>query len=91
MLDSYGKDYYGKTIDEYRQKFAHYQELIKQLEIAKNSANATESQIDFLEFQISEIEEANIKLVFVTHNIPSNIEIINPESISLCLNYIKYF
>ena len=61
LLDSYGKDYYGKTIDEYRQKFAHYQELIKQLEIAKNSANATESQIDFLKFQISEIEEANIQ------------------------------
>ena len=61
LLDSYGKDYYGKTIDEYRQKFAHYQELIRQLEIARNSANATESQIDFLKFQINEIEEANIQ------------------------------
>ncbi len=61
LLDSYGKDYYGKTIDEYRQKFAHYQELIRQLEVAKNSANATESQIDFLKFQINEIEEANIQ------------------------------
>ena len=61
LLDSYGKDYYGKTIDEYRQKFAHYQELIRQLEVARNSANATESQIDFLKFQINEIEEANIQ------------------------------
>ena len=61
LLDSYGKDYYGKTIDEYRQKFAHYQELIRQLEVATNSANATESQIDFLKFQINEIEEANIQ------------------------------
>ena len=61
LLDSYGKDYYGKTIEEYRLKFAHYQELIRQLEVARNSANATESQIDFLKFQINEIEEANIQ------------------------------
>lgn len=61
LLDSYGKDDYGSVLASYKEKFNHYQELIKQLEVARNSANATESQIDFLKFQINEIEEAQIQ------------------------------
>ncbi len=61
LLDSYAKDFYGAKLKEYRIKFKQYEQLNKQLEDAKNSANATESQIDFLKFQISEIEEANIQ------------------------------
>lgn len=63
LLDSYGKDDYGTSLEDYKNEFSKYQELIKQLEIAKNSANATESQIDFLKFQINEIEEAQIQSV----------------------------
>lgn len=76
LLDSYGKDYYGKTIDEYRVKFTHYQELIKQLEIAKSSANATESQIDFLKFQINEIEEAEIQGINEDSELEQELEIL---------------
>ncbi len=61
LLDSYAKDFYGATLDEYKQKYRQYEDLNKQLEEAKNSATATESQIDFLKFQINEIEEANIQ------------------------------
>lgn len=60
LLDSYGKDDYGAILQTYKDKFAHYQELQNALETAKNSANATESQIEFLKFQINEIEGANI-------------------------------
>ena len=35
--------------------------MIKQFEDSKNCANATESQIEFLKFEINEIEEANIQ------------------------------
>lgn len=61
LLDSYGKDDYGKILDTYKTEFAHYETLTKKLEEAKNGANATESQIDFLKFQINEIEEAQIQ------------------------------
>ncbi len=61
LLDSYAKDVYGETLNAYKNKFKHYEELLNQLKEAKNSANATESQIDFLKFQINEIEEANIQ------------------------------
>ncbi len=61
LLDSYAKDFYGPLLMQYRDKFRNYELLQKQLENAKNSANTTESQIDFLKFQINEIEEAQIK------------------------------
>ena len=61
LLDSYGKDDYGALLEEYKSRFDKYQSLLSTLEVAKSSANATESQIDFLKFQINEIEEANIQ------------------------------
>lgn len=61
LLDSYAKDAYGKDLDGYKSLYVDYLQLQKQLEAAKSSANATESQIDFLMFQINEIEEAQIE------------------------------
>ena len=60
LLDSYAKDCYGDLLDNYKIKYGEYESLIAQLEQAKNSSNATESQIEFLKFQINEIEEAEI-------------------------------
>lgn len=60
LLDSYGKDDYGALLNTYKEKYKNYQDLQNQLDEAKNSANATESQIEFLKFQINEIEEASI-------------------------------
>lgn len=61
LLDSYAKDVYGEVLSNYKIKFRQYEDLLKKLDEAKNSANATESQIDFLKFQINEIEEASIR------------------------------
>lgn len=61
LLDSYGKEDYGKTLQQYKNIYKEYEELQKKLELAKNNANATESQIEFLKFQINEIESAEIK------------------------------
>ena len=61
LLDSYGKNIYGAKLDEYKALYSRYVSLLNQLETAKNSANMTESQIEFLKFQINEIESAEIK------------------------------
>ena len=61
LLDSYGKNSYGGKLHEYKTLFSRRQELLSQLETAKNSADMTESQIEFLKFQINEIESAEIK------------------------------
>lgn len=61
LLDNYAKDLYGEELQEYKCLYKEYQCLLNALETAQNSANATESQIDFLKFQINEIEQANIE------------------------------
>lgn len=61
LLDNYAKDIYGEKLELYRAKYKEFENISKKLEEAKASANSTESQIEFLKFQINEIEEAEIK------------------------------
>ncbi|MDE6138949.1 MAG: hypothetical protein K2F57_05720, partial [Candidatus Gastranaerophilales bacterium] len=76
LLDSYGKDDYGKILETYKCKYAKFQELTAQLETAKNSANATESQIEFLKFQINEIAEANIQGINEDDELTQELEVL---------------
>ena len=76
LLDSYGKEDYGKLLEDYRTLYSKYEGLQKQLETAKNSANATESQIDFLKFQINEIEEVNIQGVNEDEDLSQELEVL---------------
>lgn len=77
LLDSYAKDFYGENLENYRAKFNDYCELKKQLEIAQNSANATESQIDFLKFQINEIEQADIHSETEDSELQTELDVLN--------------
>lgn len=76
LLDSYGREDYGALLDEYKTKYIEYQTLLTVLETAKSSANATESQIDFLKFQINEIEEANIQSVTEEDELNQELEVL---------------
>lgn len=60
LLDSYAKDSYGVKLDEYKELFDYYQGLCNELNRAKSLSNATENQVEFLKFQINEIETAQI-------------------------------
>ncbi len=60
LLDSYAKEAYGEALIEYKSLFANYQNLCAELEKAKSLADKTESQIEFLKFQINEIDDAQI-------------------------------
>ena len=57
LLDSYTKD---ANLDIYRKEFAKYRDMTEKLAELKSSANKTEEQIDFLKFQLNEIDEARI-------------------------------
>ena len=59
LLDSYVS--FGTDLDEYKTLFVQYQKLCVELERAKSLSNATENQIEFLKFQINEIDEAQIR------------------------------
>ena len=60
LLDSYTKNTCGVKLDKYREEFISYKNMLSKLEELKNSANKTEEQIDFLRFQVNEIDEAQI-------------------------------
>ncbi len=76
LLDSYAKEVYGSNLEAYKQQYDGYLQLISCLDEAKNSANATESQIDFLKFQVNEIEEANIQSETEDEELSNELEIL---------------
>lgn len=57
LLDNYIKN---PTLIEYKKGFEHYKNLLAELDDLKNASEKTEEQIDFLKFQVNEIEEANL-------------------------------
>lgn len=61
LLDAYAKNTCGAMLEIYRKEYNHYKDLEVKLEELKNSADKTEEQIDFLKFQVNEIDEAQIK------------------------------
>ena len=61
LLDAYAKNTCGVMLENYRKEFYAYKEMQSKLEDLKNSADKTEEQIDFLKFQVNEIDEAQIK------------------------------
>ena len=57
LLDSYVKD---EKLETYKAEYTKYKDMLELLENLKSSANKTEEQIDFLKFQVNEIDEAHI-------------------------------
>ncbi len=61
LLDNYAENVYGEILTKYQELFKYYQDLLSQLDLVKNASSATQSQIEFLNFQIEEIENADIQ------------------------------
>ena len=47
-------------LEEYKKGYEHYKSLLNELEDLKNASQKTEDQIDFLRFQVEEIENASL-------------------------------
>lgn len=61
LLDNFGDYEYKNLLTNYESLYYRYTNLLKLFETAKNNTQATEQQIDFLKFQIGEIESAQIE------------------------------
>lgn len=61
LLDSYAKTTCSDILEEYSQKYKEYLDLKKKLVDLQAQSQMTESQIDFLKFQIDEIEGVNVE------------------------------
>ena len=60
LLDEYSKNIYGKLLENYQTGFDDYKRNLLKLSELKDSANKTEEQIDFLRYQVEEIEGTQI-------------------------------
>lgn len=61
LLDSYGNENHTDSINLYTNLYSQYCEVCKKLEVAQNKSQLSEQQIEFLKFQIDEIEAAKIE------------------------------
>ena len=74
LLDNYAN--YGSKLDSYCSKFKEYCQMQAQLEALKNTSTMTESQIEFLQFQINEIDAAGVNDVNEDENLKNELEIL---------------
>lgn len=61
LLDRYGDDEHKKIVNDFGFNFEKYTDLKKRLEKLINVNSNTQNQIDFLRFQIDEIEKSQIE------------------------------
>lgn len=76
LLDNYAKNSYGTKLEQYKEKFKEYQTMIKDLELLKSASDITENQIEFLKFQIDEIDSANIKSAAEDEELNNELEVL---------------
>ena len=76
LLDNYAKESYGAKLDAYKEKFREYQNLQSKLETLKNASDMTVNQIEFLQFQINEIDSASIKSANEDEELNNELEVL---------------
>lgn len=76
LLDNYAKEAYGQKLEKYREDFKAFQQLKEQLENLKTASDVTENQIEFLKFQINEIDSVAIKSTTEDDELNSELEVL---------------
>ena len=76
LLDNYAQDAYGNELLKYKENFKIYQNMLIDLENLKNASNATQDKIEFLKFQVNEIDSANIQSVNEDEELKNELEIL---------------
>ena len=61
LLDSYGDEAHKTALSQYKDLYSQYTQVLKKLEELKNKSQLDEQQVEFLKFQIDEIESAQIE------------------------------
>ena len=61
LLDSYGDEAHKTALSQYKDLYSQYTQVVKKLEELKNKSQLDEQQVEFLKFQIDEIESAQIE------------------------------
>ena len=75
-LDNYAKDSYGEKLEQYKEKYKLFQKMQEDLAQLKNASDMTENQIEFLKFQVNEIDSANITSITEDEDLQRELEVL---------------
>ena len=73
LLDSYIKN---PVLNEYKNLFEEYKKQLIELELLKNASEKTEEQINFLRFQVEEIENAQLNSVLEDEELNNELSVL---------------
>ncbi|MBO5948332.1 DNA repair protein RecN [bacterium] len=91
LLDSYQFENHKDFLENYQKTWQKYSETLNEYNQALNANNITENQIDFLRFQITEIEDANIENINEDDELEKELEVLlNAEKLKE-LTYSAYW
>lgn len=91
LLDSYQFENNKDFLENYQKTWQKYSETLNEYNQALNANNITENQIDFLRFQIAEIEDANIENINEDVELEKELEVLlNAEKLKE-LTYSAYW
>ena len=76
LLDAYTKNTCGDMLEDYRNGFEKYKSMLAELDNLKNASQRTEEQIDFLRFQVEEIENAELNSVAEDEDLNSELAVL---------------
>ena len=76
LLDSYAKNTCAEFLDKYRCDYEEYKSKISDLNKLKNISEKTEEQIDFLKFQVEEIEQAELNSITEDEDLNNELSIL---------------
>ena len=63
LLDSYARKTCSELFENYKNEFSNYKTMLAKLEDLKNASQKTEDQIEFLKFQVEEIDNSALNSI----------------------------
>lgn len=91
LLDSYGNEAHSKLVKSYKSLYSRYKDILNSLEAAKSRTELTEQQIEFLKFQITEIESAQILDVEEDEKLENELHVLTNSERLKELTYSSYW
>lgn len=76
LLDNYGGNEHLATLNSYKEIYTRCNNVLKRLEEAKNKTELSEQQVEFLKFQINEIEDAHIEDISEDEQLENELQVL---------------
>lgn len=90
LLDNYGNKKHQELLNSFKSVFTEYKNCLKTLEIARTNAHANEQKIDFLRYQIDEIDSAKIEDTYEYNKLVEEREVLLHSEELKDLTYSSY-